>query len=219
MDAAEEKAAIQAGRLAAWNAEGYTRTEGEGDEEHEVLDKPSLVQAGALYLHKNAVVKAKDQRDAVAVSRGGFVRALFSNATPPESDQFDNSDVIAIKVWAQLDRDAWNLTNPAPNGAIQRSLTNSLVLCRKKLPPNEVWGVYLTNDLPCILLDYEEPMKQRVGVYGQKYAEGTGMVAQRNPAYSKKLAEELEKAMKDATALTKSTLALLAPTAPNGDEA
>ena len=202
--------AIEQGVFDAYRAEGYVKTDEDGNE---LVDKAAFHDAiyGAVRL---ARVSTMQERSEKALTKGVLTKRVFPKA-PGANDEWDQLDEVQRGVWEQLVRETWNPTNPNFSGPVQRIVgdrENKLVLIRAKTtidgtPDQDI--VYVSAAEELIFSDFVGPLKNSVRKAAEKLAKNAAMISVRNKELAEMAGREVDSGMKNATSLAKSTLALM----------
>jgi len=132
----------------AWAAENYVTEDGDRN--------PRAMQEVAYRAVRDRIATSKADKADKAITKGELYAAVFPHG-PGADGKGDLLDELDRRVYAQLERDVWGLTQPKHSGAIQKRLGeegSSLILLRvtirRKLDPSE--AVYLT-DNPALIME------------------------------------------------------------------
>ena len=211
MDESEFKLAVEEGVFEAYRANGYVKTNEDGDE---VVDKSLLHEAIYRTLKSSGIVRTADEKSDKALTHGALAKRIFPD-TPGANDEWDQLDLIQRAVWEQVVKDAWNPTNPNYSGPVQRLVgerDSKLVLIKTKTTVDGSPGVdvvYLTSNEDLIFADFIGPLKSSVRRAADRLAKNAALVSTRNKELSAKAAREVDSGMKAAAQLAKSTLELM----------
>lgn len=182
---------------AAFIRHGFTV---DGGPEIGVLVDPAAFENKVYDLVSAAVVDKRANRGKVALTRRAMMSSVFPDVAGPEGWAEHEEPDIATGVYKRLDDRIWRLTSPDATGKIQRRLNSDigLTLCRTKAVPANVWAVYVTADLACVLADYTGPQMEAMTKQTKKFASNLVMVVNRMPEHSKRFKRELLTGSKDA---------------------
>jgi hypothetical protein len=211
MDESEFRLAVEEGVFEAYRANGYVKTNEEGDE---VVDKTALHEAIYRALKSSGIVRVPDEKSDKSLTHGSLAKRIFAE-TPGANDEWDQLDPVQRGVWEQVVKDAWNPTNPNYSGPVQRLVGErdaKLVLIRTKTTVDGSPGVdvvYLTSNEDLIFADFIGPLKSSVRRAADRLAKNAALVSTRNKELSAKAAREVDHGMKAAATLAKSTLELM----------
>ena len=194
----------------AYRAEGYVKTEADGEE---VIDKKSALHEAIYRAVKGAVVKEEAERSEKALTKGQLAKLVFPSA-PGATSKWDELDLVQQEAWKILVSNAWNPTNPNFSGPVQRLVgarDRKLVLIRTRTTVGGTPGVdcvYLTSSEELIFYDFVTPLKSSVRRAAERLAKNAAMVSTRNKELTERTGREVDSGMKAATKLAQSTLEL-----------
>ena len=100
-------------------------------------------------------------------------------------------------VYKHLDRVIWGKLSTDVDGAIQSRLNSdmSLVLCRTDKTASKEWGVYVTDNLQCIVEDGAGPEKTALERDTTRFARKTAMWIDRVPTHANTFRRQLKGAI------------------------
>lgn len=112
----QQKVLVKVAERAMFRECGYTRSDGG---EPEWLDTIAVAER-VFEIASEAVVKDKNDRDTVPLSRNLVVGKVLNKYPAPPSDEFDALDAIEREAWKQASATIWKLIQVKPNDRMQR---------------------------------------------------------------------------------------------------
>ena len=152
------------------------------------------MKARALDIVRAAVVTSKEDRSKNAVTQGELYASVFSNAPGATPGTADGLDYVEGQIRALLMRKVWSLTNPSPNGYIQKRLgDSSLILCRGTVirQLDEVAGAFVTDSPQLIMNDSLAPQIDKLVRTATDLRVHATMITSRHPELEQKVVNAL----------------------------
>lgn len=171
------KAALAEGVRAAYAQEGYVDNDGDRDE--------GAVQEAAYAAVAPAVVGAKSQREAVAITKGDLVAAVFPSL-PKRAEEWNTlaDPGLASKVYSDIKSLVWGYVKRDKSGKVQQLVGLRLpgfVLCQTKVGNDQIDAAYVTDDVGCITEDFVAPLNASVVRSHRTMGRNVAMVVDRKP--------------------------------------
>jgi hypothetical protein len=180
---------------AVYRAEGYSV-----EEDGEVRRDTKAMKEAALQAFAGKVATSKLDKAASAVTPGELYASVFPQG--PGAD----GDVEALEpedqaTYEKLKREVWGLTQPKPNGWIQRRLADegsTLVLCRAQVMrgADPVNAAYLTDDATLIMEDNVHGEVEALVRRADNLRKHVDMLLLRHPELEARVLRELGKGIR-----------------------
>jgi hypothetical protein len=141
-----------------------------------------------------AEVTSKANRSANAITNGELYAAVFPDGPGAQPGTQDDLDPIEVEVRSLLVRKVWGLTNPGPNGYIQKRLADTpLILCRGEVfrQMDHLPGVYVTEFAPLIMEDSLAPQIDKLVRTANDLRVHATMITGRHPELGQKVRNAL----------------------------
>lgn len=173
-----------------------------GEQGYIVEGEPSNAPlADVLYrLVLEAEVEKTADRGAKAITRSALVKAAFPKVPGPDLWDEQPDPDLASGVYTRLTGTIWRLVNDDATGQIQQRLNgdHGLILCRTNKTPSSEWGVYVTRNIGCVIMDFSGPHKAKLKKQTDNFAANLAMATSRMPEHAKKFKQELASGVKTA---------------------
>jgi len=136
----------------------------------------------------------------VAITKSGLMQAAFPKVAGPDAWDEQPDPLLAAGVYSRLMGTVWRLVNDDATGQIQQRLNgdHGLILCRTNKTPSGEWGVYVTSNISCVIMDFSGPHKAKLKKQTDNFAANLAMATSRMPEHAKKFKQELASGVRTA---------------------
>lgn len=206
----ERDALVAAGVETAYDDAGYLPEDDEVENDRERSAWINHTLASVIYTHdvKKALVHALDERSRKAAKRGDITAHAFPTAAAPDEWANEKYPEVARRVWNVLDRKCWDLCKADASGKVQQMCAEmGLVLCRTKVTSDQVDAVYITDDVECILSDFDSPHTRKLVQAAESFGRNLSMVMGRLPDLTDDLHRDYKRTMRQALTTGKTMIA------------
>jgi hypothetical protein len=180
---------------------------------------PDKLRRAVVALLLENPVEHKSERVEKALTTHAMTTRVFPGVPAPGSDEFEE-DEVARRTWKLLFAAVWRTTDPKANASGQRLVAKmsppdaQYVLVRTEIPVGSghnqtvAKAAYVTRDGDSIVKDLAKPLREKINKVSEAAAKDLAMVVERNPELAEQMMREITSAMKGATDLARTTLAL-----------
>lgn len=192
--------------------------------DHEFADdfgypSPERLRRSTISALMQDPVMDRHERIVKAQTAYALTQRLFPRVAAPGTDEYEEGGVLAERVWDALESAVWRTTDPKANSSGQRLVAklapeDGYVLARTDIPVGEgmnatmAKAAYVTKDWDSLKRDYAKPLREKINKVVEAAARDLAMVAERNPELAEQITREINGAMKVASDLARTRLAL-----------
>lgn len=180
---------------AAYHEEGYSV-----EEDGEVRRDTKTMKEAALQVFSGKVATSKLDKAANAVTPGELYASVFPQGPGADGD-VEGLEPEDQATYEKIKREVWGLTQPKPNGWIQRRLADegsTLVLCRAQVMrgADPVSAAYLTDDSTLIMEDNVHGEVEALVRRADNLRKHVDMLLLRHPELEARVLKELGKGIR-----------------------
>ena len=206
----EREVLVAAGIEAAYEDAGYVPADDEVDTDNQRSAWINHALASAIYSHdvKKAFVRALEERSRKAVRKGVITGNAFPSVAKPDEWSNEPDYEVARRIWQALERKCWDLCKADHSGAVQKMCSElGVVLVRCKVTEDQIDAVYVTDDVECILTDFDSPHTRKLVKAAESFGKNLSMVMGRLPEATDDLHRDYKRTMRQALTTGKTMIA------------